>query len=156
MSDRTIEIEGIDHVVLRVKDGERALRFYIEVLGLRVERIIEDFHYYQLRCGRNLLDLSVLPEGENLDNRTRRDLDHVCLNVRGSLMDLLARLKNHKVEVVNGPLELYGAKGFGTSICVRDPDDHTLELKLNYPEYPVRTTYKEFMAGQTRPRSKPD
>jgi hypothetical protein len=31
-----------------------------------------------------------------------------------------------------------------------------LELKLNYPEYPVRTTYKEFMAGQTRPTSKPD
>jgi catechol 2,3-dioxygenase-like lactoylglutathione lyase family enzyme len=156
MSDRAIEIEGIDHVVLRVKDGERALRFYIEVLGLRVERVIEDFHYYQLRCGRNLLDLSVLPEGESLDDRIKRDLDHVCLNVRGSLTDLLAHLEKHKVEVVNGPLELYGAKGFGTSIYVRDPDDHMLELKLNYPEYPVKTTYKEFMAGQTRPMSKPD
>ncbi len=156
MPDRAIEVEGIDHLVLRVKDGDRALRFYTEVLGLRIERIIEDFHYYQLRCGRNLLDLSVLPEGENLDARSRRDLDHVCLNVSGSLTEVLAHLAKHQVEVVNGPLELYGARGFGTSIYVRDPDDHTLELKLNYSEYPVKTTYKEFMADQTRPIPKPD
>lgn len=53
-----------------------------------------------------------------------------------------------------GPLELYDATGFGTSMHVLDPDGHTIELKANYSQYSLRTTVKEAMAGLTRPAVK--
>ena len=56
-----IRFRGIDHVVLRVSDIARSLRFYVDVLGLALERIIDDLQIYQLRCGRNLIDLTAAP-----------------------------------------------------------------------------------------------
>ena len=38
----------------------------------------------------------------------------------------------HDVPIVFGPVELYGATGFGTSMYVLDPDRYTLELKAAY------------------------
>jgi len=64
-------------------------------------------------------------------------------------------LKEHDVPIVFGPVELYGATGFGTSMYVLDPDGHTLELKAAYAQYPMRTTAKEARAGLTRPTAKP-
>ena len=60
--DCPMQFHGIDHVVLQVTDSERALHFYTQILGLTVERVIEDLQIYQLRCGRNLIDLRVLPQ----------------------------------------------------------------------------------------------
>ena len=37
-----IETRGLDHVVLRVSDVERSIVFYSEVLGLPVERRMDD------------------------------------------------------------------------------------------------------------------
>ena len=44
----TFEILGIDHVVLRVADQERAIAFYEGVLGAKVERWAEKFGLVQL------------------------------------------------------------------------------------------------------------
>ena len=52
-----LEIAEIDHVVLRVTDVGRAIRFYSEVLGCAEERRIEELGLYQLRAGRALIDL---------------------------------------------------------------------------------------------------
>jgi catechol 2,3-dioxygenase-like lactoylglutathione lyase family enzyme len=153
-SSGPIQFDGIDHVVLQVTDRERALRFYTQVLGLTIERVIEDLQIYQLRCGRNLIDLRVLPAGKNLAEKDTRGIDHLCLMMHGDVDAILGYLKEHEVPVVFGPLELYGATGFGTSIYVLDPDGHTIELKANYSQYPLRTTAKEAMAGLTRPAAK--
>ena len=53
-----IPITGIDHVVLRVRDLERALSFYRDILGLPVERELPAATgRVQLRAGDALLDL---------------------------------------------------------------------------------------------------
>lgn len=52
-----IRIRALDHVVLRVTDVERALRFYSEVLGCAEERRIEAIGLIQLRAGASLIDL---------------------------------------------------------------------------------------------------
>jgi len=153
-SSSLIQFDGIDHVVLQVSDRERALHFYTQILGLTVERVIEDLQIYQLRCGRNLIDLRVLPAGKNLAEKDARGIDHLCLMLHGDVDAILSYLKEHEVPVVFGPLELYGATGFGTSIYVLDPDGHTIELKASYSQYPLRTTAKEAMAGLTRPAAK--
>ena len=73
-----IQFHGIDHVVLQVTDVEKTLHFYTTVLGLSVERVIEDMGLYQVRCGRNLIDLRVLPAGSTLADKDQRGVDHVC------------------------------------------------------------------------------
>ncbi|MCS6924554.1 MAG: VOC family protein [Candidatus Binatia bacterium] len=146
---------GIDHVVLQVTQRERALHFYTQILGLTVERVIEDLQIYQLRCGQHLIDLRVLPEGKKLAEKDERGVDHLCLLLQADMDAVVQYLREQNVPIVFGPVELYGATGFGTSIYVMDPDGHTLELKVAYAQYPVRTTAAEAMAGLTRPTAKP-
>ena len=47
----TIAIKSLDHVVLRVADTQRAIRFYCDVLGCREERRVESIGLVQLRAG---------------------------------------------------------------------------------------------------------
>ena len=150
-----MQFDGIDHVVLCVTDSDRSPRFYTQVLGLTVERVIEDLQIYQIRCGRNLIDLRVLPQGKTLAEKEERGIDHLCLMMEGDVDTIVAYLKEHNVQIVFGPVELYGATGFGTSMYVLDPDGHTLELKANYAQHPIRTTAKEAKAGLSRPTVKP-
>ena len=147
-----IECRGIDHVVLRVTNIERSLKFYTEILGLALERVIEDLGIYQLRCGENLIDLNVLKEGEKLADKPDRGVDHVCLNVQAEIDAMEAYLRDNDVPITFGPVELYGATGFGTSIYILDPDEHTLELKAGYSQWAMRTTAAEAIGGSTRPK----
>ncbi len=153
--DCPIQFHGIDHVVLQVTDRERTLHFYTQILGLAVERIIEDRQIYQVRCGRNLIDLIVLPAGKKLADKDERGLGHLCLHVRGDVEEMVNYCKAHDVPITFGPIELYGATGFGTSIYVLDPDGHTIELKADYSQYAMRTTSQEIRAGLTRPKPEP-
>jgi len=153
-TDCPIQFDGIDHVVLQITDRERALHFYTQILGLTVERVIEDLQIYQLRCGRNLIDLRVLPQGKKLAEKDERGIDHLCLMLHGDVDTMVNYLKEHNVPITFGPVELYGATGFGTSMYVLDPDGHTIELKADYAQYPMKITAKDAMAGLTRPTKK--
>ena len=91
MTERSpIRFHGIDHVVLNVTNIERSLKFYRDVLGLKLERIIEDVGIYQLRCGRNLIDLQVLPAGRHLAEKNARGIEHLCLLMAGDFNAVLA------------------------------------------------------------------
>ena len=50
-------ILGLDHVVLRVHDLQRMVRFYCDVLGCTVERVQDQLGLTQLRAGESLIDL---------------------------------------------------------------------------------------------------
>ena len=52
-----IVIQGIDHVVLRVRDVGRMQQFYCDVLGCTVEKVQAEIGLTQLRAGRSLIDL---------------------------------------------------------------------------------------------------
>ena len=71
-------IQGLDHVVLRVADVERALRFYCEVLGCREERRLESIGLVQLRAGAALIDL--VPT-EGTPETGGGNMDHFCLRI---------------------------------------------------------------------------
>ena len=146
------EFDGIDHIVLRVTDRGRTLRFYGEVLGLHLERIIEDLNLFQMRCGRNIIDLIIMPAGKPPAAEEQRGLDHFCLNIRGDVDAIVGYLKEREVPITMGPMEVYGATGYGTSIYVLDPDGYTIELKLNYSQFPVKTSTNQVRATATRPK----
>jgi len=119
------QVKGLDHVVLRVADMDRAIAFYEQVLGLHVERRLEEIGLVQLRAGASMIDL--VPRTEDEDEG--RNMDHFA--VRIETMDvpaLSAHLSRHGID----PGEVrrrYGAEGYGSSIYVTDPDGNTVELK---------------------------
>ena len=123
--DAALRVKGLDHVVLRVADMDRAIAFYEEVLGLHVERRLAEIGLVQLRAGASLIDLVPRSEDEDMG----RNMDHFA--VRIDAMDvpaLTAHLKRHGVD----PGEVrrrYGAEGYGSSIYITDPDGNTVELK---------------------------
>ncbi len=151
VKDNPIVYHGLDHVVLNVTDIARSLAFYREVLGMKLERIIEDAGIYQVRCGRHIIDLQTMPAGASLAPVELRGVDHVCVLVQGDFGRIVAYLREQAVPIVFGPTELYGATGFGTSIYVLDPDGHRLEIKADHAEYPLRTTVAAAKAQATRP-----
>ncbi len=121
----TFEILGIDHVVLRVADLERAIAFYEGVLGAKVERRAEKFALVQLRAGRSLIDLIEAPEKD----REGANMDHFALRIEPfDEAAIRAHLAAHGIEV--GELKTrYGADGNGPSLYIEDPDGNTVELK---------------------------
>jgi catechol 2,3-dioxygenase-like lactoylglutathione lyase family enzyme len=129
-----LEIRGIDHVVLRVRDLQRSLRFYRDVLGCAEERAVEEVGLYQLRAGRALIDLVPLDaplgrHGGPPPGETGRNVDHVALQLAAfDEPALRAHLEAHGVE----PGEVarrYGAEGMGPSMYLRDPNGNVIELK---------------------------
>ncbi len=134
MSDRPIQLRGLDHIVLRVADVERSKRFYCDVLGCRVERVLEELGLYQLRAGAQLIDLVDVNAplgraGGPAAGEQARNLDHFALQVSPFEEDpIRAHLQAHGVEV--GELaQRYGAEGKGPSLYIRDPDGNVVELK---------------------------
>jgi len=128
-----INIQAIDHVVLRVVDLDRSARFYIEVLGARWEKKQEDIGLYQLRVGTALIDLvpvdgKIGAAGGLAPGREGRNLDHVCFRVLpwdGEA--ILGYLREHGIEAEI--VTRYGAEGDGPSIYLTDPEGNNLELK---------------------------
>ena len=70
-------IQQLDHVVLRVADMDRAIRFYCDALGCKVERTVESIGLVQLRAGASLIDLVPRAEGDTESG----DLDHFALRI---------------------------------------------------------------------------
>ncbi len=119
-------IKGLDHVVLRVADLDRAIRFYCEVLGCREERRVESINLVQLRAGTALIDLIA---AEGAPDPGAGNMDHFALRIEPfDEAALRAHLDSHGVAV--GELATrYGAEGSGPSLYIQDPDGNTVELK---------------------------
>jgi glyoxylase I family protein len=132
------EFNGIDHVVLRVADISRSLAFYVDLLGLSLERVLETIGLHQVRCGHNLIDLMPLKPGEQLAEPEQRGIEHLCLRVRGDIDEIAKALEARGVPIISGPMEVYGATGYGTSVYVNDPDGYAIEIKAHYAKRPVR------------------
>ena len=128
-----INLTGIDHVVLRVADLQRTIRFYEEVLGARLEKKQEGIGLYQLRAGSSLIDLVPVDgplgrQGGGPPGAEGRNVDHICFRVLPWDGDaILAHLKTHGIETEI--VTRYGAEGDGPSIYLSDPDGNGLELK---------------------------
>ena len=125
---------AIDHLVLRVVDLERMLRFYCEALGCTLEKRQDDIGLIQLRAGSGLIDLVPVDgklgsAGGAPPGKEGRNLDHFCLRIEpfdeAAIRKQLAR-HGHAA----GPVEKrYGAEGEGPSIYVTDPEGNVVELK---------------------------
>ena len=129
-----ITVSGLDHVVLRVADAERAIAFYRDILGCDLERHLKDIGLIQLRAGSALIDLVPVAgklgrQGGPPPGALGRNMDHLCLRVEpfdeGKIRAYLAQAGVACGETARR----YGAEGFGPSIYIEDPDGNVVELK---------------------------
>ena len=128
-------VQRLDHVVLRVRDLERSIAFYGEMLGCSVDRRRPELGLVHLRAGASMIDLVAvegplgLPGGA-APAETGRNVDHLCLRVEpfdGAA--LLAHLRRHGVARSDEVQMNYGAEGNGPSLYLDDPDGNVVELK---------------------------
>lgn len=129
-----IHIREIDHLVLRVVNLDKMLRFYCDLLGCTVERRQDQMGLIQLRAGRSLVDL-VAVDGElgraggAAPGKEVHNLDHFCFRVDPfDEVNIRLHLESHGIEV--GAVALrYGAEGEGQSMYITDPEGNVVELK---------------------------
>ena len=118
-----LRLREIDHVVLRVKDMQRMVRFYAEVLGAEFVAHRPEFNMTHLRAGSSMIDPVAGDAGAG------RNMDHFCLRVEPfDEAAILAHLKSHGV-ALGETRTRYGAEGNGVSIYLTDPEGNQVELK---------------------------
>lgn len=135
MSKIPFALAALDHVVLRVPDMNKALGFYADVLGARVERRLDQFGMVQLRAGESIIDLVDIAaawlqaEGARTFLPEARNVDHVCIRVDPFDEAAIERhLTLRGIEIIERG-QRYGAQGNGPSVYVRDPFGTVVELK---------------------------
>ena len=124
-SGSAVRAVGFDHLVVITADVERSLAFYLDELGMEPVRVEEwrrgEVFFPSVRLNESaILDLlQGTPDGKNVD--------HICLVIEA--VDLGALAESGRFDVVGGPAELFGARGQGQAIYVRDPDGNVIELR---------------------------
>ncbi|HLS84336.1 MAG TPA: VOC family protein [Arenimonas sp.] len=128
-------VQRLDHVVLRVADLARSRRFYLDVLGCRVERERPDLGLLHLRAGASLIDLvdtdgPLGRRGGAGPGAEGRNLDHLCLRIEPfDEAAILAHLARFGLAAEEPASRKFGAEGSGLSLYLRDPDGNVVELK---------------------------
>jgi len=131
--DTTIEVRGVDHIGIRVKDLTTALRFY-GILGfdLVAQSSNDDWAIIRNREG---VEINLIFNSNNANEGRNILMDvpdkypgytHVALAV-ASVKATVAALDRHGIKLSGGPVEL-GGEG-KISVFVRDPDRNVIELR---------------------------
>ena len=128
-----IDVARVDHYGVRVKDLERAMKFYA-ILGFELQMkasndavaIVRNPHGVEINLvfnanadagGKNIL----MDVGEKYPGYT-----HVALRV-SSIKDTIVALREHGVRITQGPVA-FDRSGH-VSVFVRDPDLNVVELR---------------------------
>lgn len=131
-----IEVESLDHFVLRVRDLERSIAFYRDVLGMKIE-FLDEYRagtrpFVSARVSpTSLIDLVPDPTYDPDQGANAGGFLHCCLELRcGDLNEIIPWLRQKGIDVIEDqPMPRMGARGMGLSIYVRDPDGYIVELK---------------------------
>ena len=128
-------VQHIDHLVLRVQDVERSIRFYRQALGCETVRRRDDLGLVHLRAGSSMIDLVAVDgplgrKGGAAAGDQGRNLDHLCLRIEPfDEVALRAHLRPFGLAAEQRAESRFGAEGEGLSLYFSDPDGNLIELK---------------------------
>jgi catechol 2,3-dioxygenase-like lactoylglutathione lyase family enzyme len=117
----------LDHVVIAVSNWEPSNAFYRDVLGAEIVPRGRTFAY---RFGDQQLNVHG-PGGDPYPvarKPVRPGSSDLCFLWPGPIADAVGHLREHGVEIEEGPVERPGAQGAGSSVYFRDPDGTLLEF----------------------------
>jgi catechol 2,3-dioxygenase-like lactoylglutathione lyase family enzyme len=126
-------IDHIDHIVLTTRDKEGCVRFYTQVLGMKLlsfrtpteERFAFGFGSQKINVhewGREFTPRAHVAAPGTLD---------LCFIAAVPLEQVVNRLKEMRVPILEGPVMKTGAAGPIRSVYVRDPDLNLVEISEN-------------------------
>jgi catechol 2,3-dioxygenase-like lactoylglutathione lyase family enzyme len=116
-----LQVDGIDHVVLNVRDLARSKAFYMEILGFgfRSEFARPDAKMCFLSCGTQGLDLAEVREAEIHGGL---EMNHMALRIsEGTIDEIVAELARVGLAPV-------GVSHDPNTVFILDPDGHRIEL----------------------------
>ena len=127
-------IDHIDHIVLTTRDLEGCIRFYTEVLGMKLEEFKTPTEK-RLALKFGAQKINVHEWGKEFEPRAHvaapGTLD-LCFIASVPLEKIMRRLGEKKIPLLEGPVAKTGAKGPMQSVYVRDPDLNLVEISV-YP-----------------------
>ena len=131
---RPVGTGGVDHLALICTDMDTTIRFYTEVMGMRLVNVITNHddptstHIFLDMGGGNLLAFFDFPEhGSTPGRRGIGSMHHVALKAQPEqYRAVLANLKAQGIAY-----SMHGSEQTG-SVYMRDPDDILVEVTTGY------------------------
>ena len=123
-------IDRIDHLVLTTRDRDACIRFYSGILGMRLEKFSTPTEErLALKFGNQKINLHEW--GREFDPRAHvpvpGSLD-LCFIAAVPLEQVVRKLKDARVKIIEGPVMKTGAVSKLRSVYVRDPDLNLIEI----------------------------
>ena len=124
-----MELDGVHHIGVNVRDLDRAEAFYTDILGFKViDRYQEEIRHSMLDTGAtkiHLFESTDLKFDEAIDRLSEEGYAHMAFGTsREKFPKVMEELKKHNV-LFRGPLIL----GKGESVHFKDPDGNHLEIR---------------------------
>ena len=119
-----IDVEGIDHLALSVRDVERAAQWYIDVLGFE-RRYQGMWDGVPVFIGKGATALALFPVRERSTSSGPADIRLLHLAMRANRKNFLAAQEELKQRGIKFEFQDHE---ISHSIYFRDPDGHQLEI----------------------------
>lgn len=125
-----MNLDGIHHIGINVRNLDQAEIFYTQVLGFRVsERYAEEIRHLMLETGNtklHLFETRDLDLAESIAVLSEQGYAHLAFGTtREEFFSIIEELKIKNVTIDAGPIVL----GVGESVHFKDPDGNHLEIR---------------------------
>ena len=128
-----MKLEKIDHVVITVKDLDKTIDFYTNILGMKLEKFSTSFKDNEIRYavsfGYQKINIheEKKPFKPNALNPSSGSMD-ICFISQNKINDWMNHLEKKGINIEFGPEQKTGALGPILSIYIRDPDFNLIEI----------------------------
>jgi len=125
-------IDHIDHIVLTTRDKAACIRFYTEVLGMKLTAFrTPTEERFAFRFGNQKINVhewgkEFIPRAHVAAPGTQ----DLCFIASIPLEEVIKKLTSAKIEILEGPVAKTGATGPIRSVYVRDPDLNLVEISV--------------------------
>ena len=122
----------IDHIVITVKDINKSISFYSNILEMELKEFFslsDNTTRKSLKFGNQKINLheAVNPFKPHANNPMPGSLD-ICFISNKALDEWILTFTKYNIDIEDGPVLKTGANGPIKSIYVRDPDQNLIEI----------------------------